>query len=108
MSQNWIWINSASYRRFVGASRDNRWLLLGATVMLGGAGAIMAAVTAQMTNPNYAEEGYKSKQAELAQLPLQSQVRTACAACQPHPPPSCAGQMGALTGMPMQTILRSC
>lgn len=36
-------------------------------------------LVANATNPNFEEEGYKDKQAELAKLPLHAQVQ-----CHPH------------------------
>ncbi|WIA32137.1 hypothetical protein OEZ86_002987 [Tetradesmus obliquus] len=74
MSQHWIYINSPGYRRFVEATKSKRWLLWGTTLALGGLGTLAANVVMNTTNPNMAEEGYKSKDAELAKLPMHAQV----------------------------------
>lgn len=81
MSQHWIWINSAGYRRFVEASREKRSLLYVAGAALSGALMFAGYVVANATNPDFEAEGYKSKQAELAKLPLQSQVCVVSCGC---------------------------
>lgn len=74
MSQHWIYINSPGYRRFVEATKQHKWLLWGTTLVLGGAAAVVSNVVMNTTNPNMAEEGYKSKENELSKLPMHAQV----------------------------------
>lgn len=74
MSQHWIYINSPAYRRFVEASKENRWLLWGAALALGGVGWAAASTVSNLTNRDYEAEGYKSKNEELSKLPMHSQV----------------------------------
>jgi hypothetical protein len=74
MSQHWIYINSPTYRRFIAASTERKSLLYMATAVLGGASLVAGYLTMNATNPNVAEEGYKKKDAELAKLPMHSQV----------------------------------
>jgi hypothetical protein len=75
MSQHWIYINSAGYRRFIEASKERRGLLFTTGAALGGLSMLAGYLIANATNPNYEEEGYKDKQAELAKLPLHAQVQ---------------------------------
>lgn len=75
MSQHWIWINSASYRRFVDSTRDRKWLLALTGCAFAGVSMVAGYVIANATNPNFEDEGYKDKQAELAKLPYNQQVR---------------------------------
>jgi len=74
MSQNWIWINSPGYRRFVEASKERKWLLVTTGAALAGISMVAGYVVANATNPHYEDEGYKNKQDELKKLPLHSQV----------------------------------
>jgi hypothetical protein len=80
MSQHWIYINSPSYRRFVEASKQKKWLLWGTTLALGGLGTLAANMVMNTTNPKMAEEGYKNKDEELAKLPMNVQVCICAAA----------------------------
>lgn len=75
MSQNWIWINSPGYRRFIEASKEKRWMLYSASAVLAGVSLVAGYVVINATNPDYEAEGYKDKQEELAKLPYHSQVR---------------------------------
>jgi hypothetical protein len=77
MSQHWIYINSASYRRFIEASKEKRGLLFATGAALGGISMLIGYLVANATNPNFEAEGYKDKQAELAKLPMHAQVRLA-------------------------------
>lgn len=74
MSQHWIYINSASYRQFVEATKERKWLLVATGAALAGVSMAAGWLVANATNPHFEEEGYKSKKAELEKLPLHSQV----------------------------------
>jgi hypothetical protein len=92
MSQNWIFINSAAYRNFVAASKERRSLLYSAGAVLGGISMAVGYVVMNLTNTGFEEEGYKSKQAELAKLPMHSQVRARV--CGRGPGAACARWWG--------------
>jgi hypothetical protein len=76
MSQNWIFINSPSYRRFIEVSKEKRWMLYAAAAAASGVSLFAGYVVVNATNPNFEEEGYKDKKTELAKLPMHSQVRS--------------------------------
>lgn len=75
MSHNWVFINSAGYRRFIERSRESRWLFWGATAGLFGAAVLAANVTMEITNPGLDEEAGRDHSEQLAKLPMHTQVR---------------------------------
>lgn len=75
MAHHWIFINSAGYRRFIQATNERKGLLFTSALGLAGASLALGYAVINFTNPDYEQEGYKSKQAELSKLPMHSQVR---------------------------------
>jgi hypothetical protein len=75
MSQNWIFINSPLYRRFIASSRERPWLFWGATAGLFGAAAATTSLVMGATNPNWQTEHERDVSAQVAKMPMHAQVQ---------------------------------
>jgi Spy/CpxP family protein refolding chaperone len=74
MAQHWIFMNSATYRRFVDSSRQNPVIFWGATGLLCAAASLAASLTMNATNPNMEADGYRDRSEEFSRMPAQAQA----------------------------------